>query len=171
MARAGTLHDAFIDELRDAYDAGSSESRRCQSSPERRRRPISAQPSSPTRRKRADKSNAWGRYSPASMRRCAASIATALPGSSKREVRHGRGLRRLDHGCVPDRCRATGRALRDGGLRKRWWHAHGRWAIPRPPAFCNRRWMRKRPPTRSSPRTPKAASIRSSWRCASSRRG
>jgi ferritin-like metal-binding protein YciE len=84
MADAGTLHDAFIDELRDAYDA--------------EQQPIKALPqmakaaSSPDLRKAFQthleetrgQSTASSRFSPASTRRSVANTATVSRGSSKK---------------------------------------------------------------------------------------
>ena len=84
MAEAGTLHDAFIDELRDAYDAEKQLTKalpklaKAATSPELRaafRR---------TSKRRADRSSGSNRSSRASTRRCAASTATASPASSKK---------------------------------------------------------------------------------------
>ena len=88
MAAPGTLHDAFIDELRDAYDAEKqllkalTKMAKAATSPELRKprsRVIS--------KRRAGRSSGWSRCSPASTRRCAASTATASPASSKRASR------------------------------------------------------------------------------------
>ncbi len=84
MADAGTLHDAFVDELRDAYDAEKQiikalpKMAKAASSPDLRPR------SRRTSRRRAGRSSGWRRSLPTSTRRCAASIATAWPASSRK---------------------------------------------------------------------------------------
>ena len=86
MAEAGTLHDAFIDELRDTYDAERQLTKALASWP-KRRRPRCAMPSNRTSRRRTVKSNGWKESSRVSMRRSAASIVTGSPGSSKKASR------------------------------------------------------------------------------------
>ena len=81
MAEAGTLHDAFIDELRDTYDAEKQLTKalpklaKAASSPKLRagvRETIS--------RRRKGRSHGWNRCSRAWTKRFAASIVTASPG-------------------------------------------------------------------------------------------
>jgi hypothetical protein len=58
MAETGTLHDAFIDELRDTYDAERNSPRRCRNSPRQPPRRRCATRSNRTSRRRRARSSA-----------------------------------------------------------------------------------------------------------------
>ena len=84
MAEAGTLHDAFIDELRDTYDAEKQLTKAL---------PKLAKASSNPKLRQAFESHleetqgqidVWNRCSRAWTKRFAASTVTASPGSSKK---------------------------------------------------------------------------------------
>ena len=85
MAEAGTLHDAFIDELRDTYDA---EKQLTKALPEIGEGGVGPEAApgvrEPSSRRRRARSHGWNRSSRAWTRRCAASIATGSPASSKK---------------------------------------------------------------------------------------
>ena len=87
MAETGTLHDAFIDELRDAYDAERQLTKALRNSRRRRRPHHCGTRSNRTSRKPRGRSSGWSRSSKASTRRPAASTAKALPASSKKARR------------------------------------------------------------------------------------
>ena len=63
MAEAATLHDAFIDELRDTYDAEKQLTKALAKWPRRRRIRNCALPSRPISRRRRARSNVWSRCS------------------------------------------------------------------------------------------------------------
>ena len=118
MAETGTLHDAFIDELRDTYDAEQQLTKalpklaKAASAPELRR------PSDPPRRDaRTDRAPRAGLREP---RREGPRQALRRHRRHHRggQVDHGGGLRRDHDGRLPDRRRPARRALRDGRL----WH-------------------------------------------------
>ena len=88
MAEAGTLHDAFIDELRDTYDAEKQLTKALPKLAKAARPTRSCgRRSSRTSRRRKATSSASNRCSRASTKRFAASTATASPGSSKKASR------------------------------------------------------------------------------------
>ena len=87
MAEAGTLHDAFIDELRDTYDAERQLTKALPKLAKAAASPDCARPSRRTSRRRRGRSNAWNRSSRASTKRSAASTATGSPASSKKASR------------------------------------------------------------------------------------
>ena len=87
MAEAGTLHDAFIDELRDTYDAEKQLTKALAKLAKAASNPKLRQAFEPTSRRRRDRSSAWNRCSRASTKRFAASTATASPESSKKASR------------------------------------------------------------------------------------
>ena len=88
MAEAGTLHDAFIDELRDTYDA---EKQLTKALPKLAKAVLESEAalrrSRLTSRRRRGRSNGSNRCSRAWTKRSAASIATASPASSKKASR------------------------------------------------------------------------------------
>ena len=87
MAEPGTLHDAFIDELRDTYDA---EKQLTKALPKLAKAATSSElrtHSNRTSRKPAATSSGSNRSSRVSTRRSAASTATAWPASSKKASR------------------------------------------------------------------------------------
>ena len=87
MAEAGTLHDAFIDELRDTYNA---EKQLTKALPKLAKAATNAKlrrPSKAIFRRPTGRSHGWNRYSRAWTKRCAASIVTASPASSKKVSR------------------------------------------------------------------------------------
>ena len=161
MAETGTLHDAFIDELRDTYDAEKQLTKALPKLAKAATRPEAARGvrSPPRGDARADRAARAGVREP---RREGArqALRRHRRHHRRRQVDHGGGLRRGDDGRVPD-CRGPARrALRDGGLR----HA-GRLGArdgprPRRPTCCRRTSTRRRRPTRSSRPWPRAASTR-----------
>ena len=92
MAEAGTLHDAFLDELRDTYDAEKQLTKRCRNWP--RPRPLTScgQRSKPTSRRPGNMSTASSACSRAWTRKCVASTATGSRESSKKASRSWRKI-------------------------------------------------------------------------------
>ena len=118
MAEAGTLHDAFIDELRDAYDA---EKQLTKALPKLAKAATSAElrKAFETHLEETRGTNRAPRAGLRDPRREGEGQALRRHrrASSRKASRHGGGLRGGDHGRLPDRRRPAGRALRDGGLR------------------------------------------------------
>ena len=76
------------------------------------------------------------------------------------QVHHGRGLRRDDDGRLPDCRRAARGALRDGGVRNAGRVGEGHGAHGGGGLCSRRRSTRRKRPTRSCRRSPRAASTR-----------
>ena len=167
MAETGTLHDAFLDELRDAYDAEKQLTKalpkmaKAASSPE-----LRAAFEAHLEETRGQVDAAGGGLRDARREGARQALRRHRGHHRGRQVRHGGGLRRHDDGCVPDRRRPARRALRDGGLR----HAGGLGARDGSHGSrrlsCRRRSTKRRPPTRSCRRWPRAGSTRRrrTWR-------
>ena len=117
MAEAGTLHDAFIDELRDAYDAEKQLTKALPKLAKAAARTSCARPSRAISKKRRARSSGSNRCSRASTKRSAASTATASPASSKKASPSWRKTSTTHDGRLSDRRGPAGRALRDGRLR------------------------------------------------------
>ena len=118
MADTGTLHDAFVDELRDTYDAEKQITKalpkmvKAAGSPDLRAAFEAHLEETRGQVERLEEVFASSRGEGARQ-------ALRRHGRHHRggQVRHGGGLRRVDDGCVPDRVGAACRALRDGCLR------------------------------------------------------
>ena len=82
MAETGTLHDAFIDELHDTYDAEKQLTKAFRSWQRPRRMRNSGRRSKAISRRHTARSNVSNRSSKVWTRRFAASTVTASPGSS-----------------------------------------------------------------------------------------
>ena len=148
--KPGTLHDAFIDELRDAYDAEKQlikalpKMAKAASSPELRSR-LRDPPRGDARAGRAARAGVRQprREGPRQ------ALRRHRRHHRRRQVGHGRRLRRRDDGRLPDRGRPARRALRDGGLRHAGRVGAGDGPHARPPTCCSRPSTKRRPPTRS----------------------
>ena len=182
MAEAGTLHDAFIDELRDTYDA---EKQLTKALPK-----LAKAATSQELRTAFESHLEETRGHVERLEQVFESLDEKVRGKHcdghgrdhrGRQVDHGGGLRRRDHGCVPDRRRPAGRALRDGGLRdaRRLGHGHGpRRSRESAPGDSRRRegggqeadarWPRRastrKPPTPRTRRTKRTTTTRVSQR-------
>ena len=84
MAEAGTLHDAFIDELRDTYDAEKQLTKALPKLAKAATSRICARRSSRISRRRRGRSHVSNRCSRAWTRKCAASTVTGSRGSSRK---------------------------------------------------------------------------------------
>ena len=149
--RTGTLHDAFLDELRDAYDAEKQVTKALPKMVKAASlRELRSAFETHLRRDPRGRSPASNRSSPAWTRRCAASTATAWPGI----IEEGKSVMEEDFDDADDGCRAdclgaARRALRDGRLRHagRLGARHGPRRSGR--AASSRHSTRRRRPTRS----------------------
>ena len=157
MADTGTLHDAFIDELRDTYDAERQLTKalpklaKAASSPELRDAFESHLEETRGQIERLETVFEMPRREGARQ-----ALRRHRRHHRGRQVDHGGGLRRDHDGRVPDRGGPARRALRDGRLRdagrlgpRDGAHRGGRHC-------CRKRSTRRRPPTRSCRRWPKA---------------
>ena len=118
MAEAGTLHDAFIDELRDTYDA---ERQLTKALPKLAKAATAAAlreafEIAPRGNAGADRAARAGVREPRREGPRQA-LRRDCRHHRRRQVDHGRGLRRGDDGRLPDCRRPARRTLRDGGLR------------------------------------------------------
>ena len=160
MAEPGTLRDAFIDELRDTYDAERQLTKalpklaKASSSSELR----DAFESHLDETQGSDRATRIRFRTP---RREGAwkALRRHRGDHRRRQVGHGGGLRRGHHGRMPDRFGATRRALRDGGLRHPGGVGSGDWRATKRPLCCSRTLMKRGRPTKSFRRWRKAASI------------
>ena len=170
MADAGTLHDAFIDELRDAYDA---EKQLTKALPK-----MAKAASSPELRDAFEMHLEETRGQVERLEEVFASLDEKVRGKHcdgiAGIIEEGKAVMEEDFDDVTmDACLIAGaqRAAAPSGPSTTRWRLTarssrglGRWATRKPPSSCRRRSRRKKPPTRNCRRWRKAESIRTPLR-------
>ena len=119
MAEAGTLHDAFIDELRDTYDAERQLTKALREAGEgRQRRRTAGGLSVASRRDTRARSSDWNRSSRRLEEKVRGKHCDGIAGI----IEEGKSIMEEDFdddhdGRLPDRGGSARRALRNGGVR------------------------------------------------------
>ena len=161
MAQAGTLHDAFMDELRDTYDAEKQlikalpKLAKAATSPE-----LRAAFEAHLEETRGQVERLGGRVCQPRRKSEGQALRRHCRHHRGGQVDHGGGVRRRDDGRLPDRGRPARRALRDGGLRHAGRVGEDRWGTTTRLGSSSRTSRRKRPRTRSCRRWRRKASTR-----------
>ena len=160
MAEAGTLHDAFIDELRDTYDAEKQLTKAL---------PKLAKASSNPKLRQAFESHLQETHGQiARLEKVFASLDEKVRGKHcdgiAGIIEEGKSIMEEDFDeATMDACliaRASARNTTRWPPTARSSRGRRRWGTPRPPSSCSRRLTKRRPPTRSCRDWLKAGSIR-----------
>ena len=161
MAETGTLHDAFIDELRDTYDAERQLTKalpklaKAATSPELREAFESHLEETQGQIERLEAGVREPRREGPRQ-----ALRRHRRHHRRRQVGHGGGLRRRDDGRLPDCRRASAPSTTRWRPTARWSPGPARWVTTKRRICCSRPSTRRRRPTRSCRRSPRAASTR-----------
>ena len=139
MTDAGTLHDAFLDELRDTYDAEKQLTKalpkmaKAATSPDLR---AAFETHLDETRGHVDRLEQVFQSLDEKVR---GKHCDGIAGIIEKAIDPRRGVRRGNDGCLPDCRRPTRRTLRDGRVWNRSWPGRAGWVTRRRRSFFSRR--------------------------------
>ena len=160
MAEASTLHDAFIDELRDTYDAEKQLTKALAK--------LAKAASHPKLRQAFESHLEETRGQIERLEQVFESLDEKVRGKHcdgiAGIIEEGKSIMEEDFDeTTMDACLiAAGQRAEhyEMAATARWSRGRRRWVTPRPSSSCSRHWMKRRRPTRSCPDWPRAASIK-----------